>query len=287
MTFCVVAQSGSVSQAADVLGLSQPAVSRQLASLQDALGHTLYTRTAYGVVLTPMGKTLLPYACALRQAFERAQEVAMGETADAPVELKLGLSHHLVTRYTGRLLHAAKRGAPQMTLHLEEGYSRPLMQRVEAEQLDAALVLSSDTSSSPLSAERLGEDEVCLLVKSDDPIGVQSYVPSTELRGETLILPSSGSWVYTRLREHLETAQVGALRLLEVSGPAAVRSAVLDGLGIGLTLKSFVLLDARAGLLRCVGLEETGFQVGVWLVSHPFTGLEPRHRDALRALLEL
>lgn len=287
MSFCVVAQSGSVTVAADTLGLSQPAVSRQLASLQNALGQTLYRRIAYGIVLTPVGKALLPYACALRQAFEQAQAVAAGENANPQVELKLGLSHHLVTRYTGKLLHAAKREAPRVTLHLEEGYSQPLIERVEAEHLDAALVLiPPDISKTPLSTVRLGEDEVCLLVKPDDPIGAQSYVAVTELRGETLVLPSSQSWVYARLHERLG-AEVRSWRRLEVSGPAAVRSAVIDGLGIGLTLKSFVLPDTRAGLVRSVGLETTGFQVGVWLVTHPLAGLAPRRREALRAFFDL
>ena len=293
MSFCVVAQTGSVSQAAELLGLSQPAVSRQLASLQFAVGQTLYVRTAYGVNLTLAGEALLPYACGVRQAFEEAVRVASQEEEAGHVELRLGLSHHLVTRYTGKLLHAAKREAPRSTLHLQEGYSQPLTKLVEAEQLDAALALLSpdtqtpDTLRAPLIAERYGEDEICLLVKPDDPIGAQSYVPSTELRGETLILPSSQSWVYTRLRTHLEDAQVHIGRLLEVSGPHAVRTAVMDGLGIGLSLRSFVLPDVRAGSVRSVGFENAGFQVGVWLVTHRRIGLAPERFKALRALLDL
>ena len=291
MSFCIVAQTGSVSQAAETLGLSQPAVSRQLASLQAAVGRTLYVRTAYGVNLTLAGEALLPYACSVRQAFEEAVRVTSREEGGEHLELKLGLSHHLVTRYTGKLLHAAKREAPWLTLHLQEGYSQPLTELVETERLDAALaLLPPDTVTAlgpPLLAERCGEDEVCLLVKPDDPIGAQSYVPSTELRGETLILPSSQSWVYTRLRAHLEDTQVRIGRLLEVSGPTAVRTAVMDGLGIGLSLRSFVLPDVKAGLVRSVGFENTGFQVGVWLITHQRVGMTPGRLKALRTLLDL
>src|SRR5262249_55314939 len=61
-TFCAVAEYGSLTRAAEHLNLSQPAVTRQLKTLERQLGAVLVTRTPQGVSLTAVGQAVLPHA---------------------------------------------------------------------------------------------------------------------------------------------------------------------------------------------------------------------------------
>lgn len=289
MAFCTVARHGSVTRAAEALGLSQPALSRQLAALQAALGFTLYERAPYGIKVTPAGEDLLPYACAVAQTLTQAERYLANKDDLAPVMLRVGLSHHLVNSHTRQLLEAAHReGEGSLTLHLVEGYSSPLAGEVAKRNLDAALVIGErDGFGQPLAPRRCGEEQIVLLVKPDDPLAAQAYAPLTVLRGASLFLPSSASFVYRRTRTLLARAQVTPGRLIEVSGPSAVRSAVTDGLGVGVTLRSFVRLELKAGLLKTVALEDNGFTVGIFGVSHDPETLEPATRRALARVLHV
>lgn len=290
LTFCQVAELSSVSEAAKALGQSQPAVSRQLASLQRGARQSLYERTAHGVRLTQAGRDLLPYACAVARTLLRARDYLQGDVGEGPVTLRLGLSHHLITRYTGPLLKAAKQynqDVHALELHLTEGYSEPLGNQVLSGHLDAALVLGEAHELPPtLTSHRLSEDHICLLVLPDDPIAEQAYVPLSIVEGETLILSSSVSRVFRKVQDDLLHAQVKPGRVLEVSGPAAVRTAVLAGQGVGVTLRSFVAPEVGAGWLKQVALENSGFTVGIWSVAKPPTQLEETVHRALDALLD-
>jgi DNA-binding transcriptional LysR family regulator len=286
--FYAVARHRSVTQAARALGLSQPAVSRQLSQLQEALGRPLYRRTATGVELTPFGESLLPHARAVSETLERVQRFLQNEHPER-VTLRVGLSHHLVTAYTVRLLRslrAANAAGAKLSVHMSEGYSQQLLDAVAEHELDAALVLGDATGlAETLVARRVSEEPLCLLVKPDDPLAAQALVPSSALHGETLVLPASVSWLYQRLQRYLASALIAPGRVIEVSGPFAVRCAVLEGLGIGVSVRSFVQTEVDAALLRTVGFEADGFIAGVQLVTREPHTYEKGAWSALAALV--
>ena len=288
VAFWLAGRLGSISAAAAALGVSQPAVSRQLARLQAVADLPLYQRTSRGIRLTPTGRELLPYAGAVARSLEQAERHLRSEDSGG-VTLRLGLSHHLVTQRTGSILAAAKRYSQQvgpLQVHLVEGYSEALLDQVRFRSLDAALLLSdSDAVPAPLQARRTGKDSICLLTLPDDPIARSSNAPLQVLQGETLVLPSSESQVYRLVLERLHQTGTRPGQVLEVSGPAAVRSAVLAGQGVGTTVRSFVAPEAEAGWLRCIELEGEGFAIGVNTVMQDPDTLGRATVDALDAVL--
>ena len=286
ITFCKVADLRSVSAAADALGLSQPAVSKQLAVLQNYYPDPLYERDAHGVHLTPAGEALKPYACAVSKAMHDAKLFLKKDSG--ALSLTIGLSHHLVTRLTAAILKKenAYTSPYPITVHLVEGYSAPLRQDVIQHTIDAALILAEPTDIEPsLNASYYGQETLSLLVKTDDPIAKETTISIKTLQGETLILPAASSSVYKRIQTALRSAGLHPERILEVSGPAAVRSAVIAGLGIGVTLPSFIKADEDAGLLKSVPIKEPGFTLTTLKIMHKQTKLESRKFAALEFLL--
>ena len=257
-SFCIVASEGSVSAAARLLGISQPAVSRHLRLLEESSGHVLYERRGHGVTLTPRGRALLPYACNVSEALTRARDVLAGKVTPEYTRVHVGLSHHLITRLTGPLLRAAKSYGDEghlLRMHLMEGYTPDLMNGLHSGSLEAAYILGDPGDISGLESQEVGTQELVFLVRPDDPLGREQVLSPEVLRGEALVLPSSASAIYKAAQQLLSTHDVPPGRLLEVSGPAAVRSAVLDGLGIGITIGSFVEHDVAAGALLRVPVE--------------------------------
>ena len=287
-TFCLAARFESVSRAAEALDLSQPAVSRQLRLLQEAHGTPLYEPTSSGIALTQAGHLLLPYACEVYDALRMARRFLGGELPPTHASVRIGLSHHLTARFTGPLLQAAKtydaRGS-EMDLHLVEAYSRDLVGFVEEGRLDAAYILRAEPYDlERMQIRRMGSEPLVLLVKPDDPLAHASPLRLRDLAGETFVLPSLASEVFRRVRETMNALGVQPGKILEVSGPAAVRGAVVDGLGIGVTLESFVAADVRSGSVRAIHVDDPGFTADICAIARHESRLFPWQRRALAAL---
>lgn len=287
-SFCLVAREGSVTAAARLLGLSQPAISRHLRLLQEERGRALYVRRGAGIALTPAGRELLPYACAVSQALERAGEVMSGRLTPEWTRLRVALSHHLTTRYTGPLLRATRAYNDEgyhLRLHLLEGYTPDLVRGLQEGSLDAAYVLGQPEGAEGLAALAVGSEPLVLLVRGDDPLAREKRLLITDLDGETLVVPSSASIVYRMLVGAVEATGAQPGRLLEVSGPAAVRSAVHAGLGIGVTMRSFVETELLEGVLRVVEVEAPGLVAPVTKLARNEWFLLPDQQHALSYLI--
>lgn len=285
-SFCTVARTGSVSAAARELNLSQPAISRHLRLLQEARGLPLYTRSGQGVALTPAGRELLPYACSVSQALERARAALSGNLRQEQTRLTIALSHHLTMRFTGPLLRAVRDYNEEgwlLRLHLQEGYTPELVDGLNTGRLDSALVLGNPRAAD-LNVREVSGERVSLLVRDDDPFARHEQLALDSLEQETLVLPSSASIVYSRFTRALSEMGVKPGRILEVSGPAAVRSAVYSGLGIGVTVTSYVENEVGPGALRLVGLEAPACMVPVTALTRDSWFLLPGQQHALEYL---
>src|SRR3546814_12763268 len=92
LTFAYVADTGNISRAADLLHLSQPAVSGQLRLLQDWFGEPLYRRSGHGVALTAAGDRLAEQARQLRQVYNQANAASEAWRGLGPGTLRRGAS---------------------------------------------------------------------------------------------------------------------------------------------------------------------------------------------------
>ncbi|PTM52238.1 LysR family transcriptional regulator [Phreatobacter oligotrophus] len=140
--FILVADLGSFTRAAAVLNTTQAAVSLRIRRLEDHLGRRLLERTPRQVRLSHAGARFLEPARDLIAAGRRAAEAVQDES----LSLALGVTHHLVGPGLPRLLRQIAVRDSGVTLHLRTGGTRALLDRFDAGELDAVVVLRHDES---------------------------------------------------------------------------------------------------------------------------------------------
>lgn len=247
LTLLAVAEEGNESAAAELLGVGQSSVNRRLAALQRRTETPLTRRTAAGTRLTPAGAALLPYAREVRDALSSAARL-LGPEGATPLRVSVGVSPHLVPRLAAALAGAASLAEP-LELTLEERPSSDLLAAVRGGRLDAALTLWAPAGTEPgFSTESLGIDRVVLAAPAGSGVIRSGKVDASELRRTTLFLPGA-SHVSDRGREFARELGLRPTQVVELSGPAAVRAAVLAGQGAGATLASYVNAEAAAAWL--------------------------------------
>ncbi len=292
LTLLAVAESGSESAAAELLGVGQSSVSRRLAALQQASREPLTVRTAAGVRPTAAGERLLPHARAIRAALAASErEVAPQESR--PLAFRLGFSQHAALGLAAQLMAHASRGVggESVAAEYEEASSTALLGRLRGEpqpetgsaRLDAALALTSLGGREPgLTATHLGSDDIVLI--SASPLGRGQALDTEALRRSRLLLPPTGSTVHTRALAALARAGVHPADVTLSPSPAALKAAVLAGAGAGVTVASGCASEVAAGWLFAYRLDEAE-AVDMWLLVSDH--LPPRETAALHTLARL
>ncbi len=119
-SFLKIAETGSITRAAESLGISQPSLSQQLLRLEDEVGAPLFARTARGVTLTDSGRLLQDHARKILREVDLAVE-DLRHLGDEPVgEVILALPHSLSRLAGVSLFEALTRQAPRVRVRLVE-----------------------------------------------------------------------------------------------------------------------------------------------------------------------
>lgn len=177
-TFAEVAHIGNLTQAAERLHLSQPAVSAQIKSLEKRLGVILFKRTTNGMALTPAGEVLLPEAERLLQHHHKLECFAKTLSEHYVTHADIGLIHPVspdkITRLTQNIL-ARDSG---VMLHIHYGMSGEIEQRVLDKQLHGGFFLGSVGRRS-LRSLPLGGVEYVLACHEREAERIRAGLPSS------------------------------------------------------------------------------------------------------------
>lgn len=254
LTLLAVADAGNESAAAEILGVGQSSINRRLSGLQQQSTASLTKRTAAGTRLTPAGAALLPYARDVREALRSAARL-LAPAGSASLRVNLGLSPHLLPRLTGSLAGAAQSDEP-LDLSFSEANSADLLAAVRAARLDAALTLWAPAGTEPgLNSVQLGSDRVVLVAAAGSSVIAGGQADASALRTSTILLPGR-STISDRGRAFSRMLGVSQTQVVELSGPAAVRAAVLAGQGVGVLLASYVSAETTAAWLVTAALSD-------------------------------
>jgi DNA-binding transcriptional LysR family regulator len=247
--FCAVVERKSFSQAAERLGVTQPAVSLQIRSLEQRLGRQLLDRSGRRVEPTEAGLRL--YASAQRLL---ALEEHLLEELDADDEgavtgtLELGASTGPGGTVVPLLLCEFQEHHPDVRVRLTVSDTQTLVDRVAERELELGIV-GAGRRHRGVSFEPFFRDEVVLACPPGHRFAGKT-ISLDELKGERLIVMQEGAGVRQVLEDELRKAGMRLRDLdvkLELGLQESVRSAVLAGHGIAFISRLAIEADLEAG----------------------------------------
>jgi DNA-binding transcriptional LysR family regulator len=247
--FCAVVERRSFSQAADQLGVTQPAVSLQIRSLEQRVGQQLLDRSGRRVEPTEAGRRL--YASAQRVL---AAEEHLLEELDADDEgaitgtLELGASTGPGGTVVPLLLCEFQEQHPDMGVRLTVSDTQTVIDRVAGRELELGIV-GAGRRHRGVAFEPFFSDEVVLACPADHRFAGKT-VSLDDLKGEKLIVMQDGAGVRQVIEDELRKAGMRLRDLdvrLELGLQESVRSAVLAGHGIAFISRLAIEADLAAG----------------------------------------
>jgi DNA-binding transcriptional LysR family regulator len=230
----MVAEAGSVTEAARRLLLTQPAVTRQIRALEEELGGALFDRTTKPITPTPLGRSALNHA---RRILELSEELRTTVSSDAGTlrgELRLGVAALWMRQLIPPIVLELRRRYPGVQLKVTSGWSGSLTRRVAEGRIDAAVVLIPPQEQVPagLAATRFATEPVALI--SSAKTALKGPIPREALKGSGWVLNSEGCGYRAALKRMLEEAGIPFAVVAEVNDLDLQMQLVREGVGEGL-----------------------------------------------------
>ena len=232
-----VAAHGSFSAAASALHFTQPAVSRQVALLERAVGTPLVLRSRQGVQLTAAGRLVVEHAEAIGARLHRLEE-ELAELKDG-IRLPVALGGY-PTAFVGlipAIISRLRLRAPGARLSLRRCGREDAIALVRAAALDLALVFSRtdrDTTPDDVEVVPLGDEPMLALLPRNHPLADEPAIELAALASESWILGARDP-VSSIILGACEAAGFEPHVAFETDDPLATQSLVAVGLGVSLS----------------------------------------------------
>lgn len=226
-----MAEHDHFGRAAQHCHVSQPTLSGQIKKLEDQLGIALFERTNRRVLLTDMGRQLLPHARRILQEVDIIRETV--ETAQDPLagKFRLGAFPTLSPYLFPAIVPEVKANLPKLRLILIEEKTAELLEKLRHGELDAAL-LALPVQDDLLHTEPLFDDPFLLAVPPDHPLAEQHPIRQEQLVSHRLLLLEEGHCLRDQALEVCQLHQIGEEQDFKATGLETLRQMVKAGTGI-------------------------------------------------------
>ena len=252
--FYFVARFGGISQAVRNIpyGIQQPAVSGQVAQLEEYLGVVLFQRRPFA--LTPAGDKLYQF---IHPFFSNLDAIAGQLQGGEPRQIRIGASTIVLRDHLPEFFRNIRRKYPNLKIALREGYQAELEALLQKEELDLAVTLIEKKSAPGIHAAALLELPLALLVEKASPLGSAEELWACDKIEQPLICLPAAETICKHFSQGLRRLGVDWFTGIEVSSIDLIETYVANGFGIGLSV-----LVPRSKLpdnVRAVPLSRTEF----------------------------
>ncbi len=246
--FAQIVESGSLSKASRCLFIAQPALSQQIAKLEDEVGKPLLQRSSRGVTPTENGLALYHHALFVLRQMDQALSIARQDAGAVQGMVSVGLPATTVLAIGLPLMKAIRAQYPGILLNVVEGMSGHIAQMMRLGQLDLAILFSNDVSSK-LAATALLEEELFVLFPESSPYAPpgRTGITVAEVADLPLILPTSTHGLRRRVVAEFDRRNLKPQVVAEIDSLSLLMSCVHDGIGATIKPMSALQLEGARG----------------------------------------
>ena len=266
-TFVEVARQKSVVKAAGILNVSQPAVTKTIRELEEALGVSVFEREGRGIRITRYGEVFLRHAGAALTALRQGMDSVSQELFDSAPPVRVGALPTVSTRVMPRAMSAFLAEKTGSRVKIVTGDNAVLMEQLRVGDLDIVVGrLASPEKMTGLTFEHLYSEQVVFAVRAGHPLleGKRSIFEG--FAEYPVLMPTRGSIIRPSVEQFLIANGVASIPTqVETVSDAFGRAFVRSSEAIWIISAGVVAADVEDGMLATLPLDtsETRGPVGL------------------------
>jgi LysR family nitrogen assimilation transcriptional regulator len=265
--FVAIVDHGSLSRAARVLHIVQPALTAQLHQLEEELEVQLLHRSAQGMQATDAGKIFYEHAQAILKQVSDAKS-AVRQTTDKPSgTVALGIPQSASGALALPLLTAVRAAYPDIVFQLTEELTGNLTEQLASGRLNLA-ILFDDGQLGKFNTQALVEEEMMFITRTDSQFaGKRKSIRLEKVLQVPLILPSIQHGVRPRIEQVVQEHGLKIDNVIDITSIAILKSAILADMGGTILPVSPLLAEIERGDMRACSISDVALSRTVSLCS--------------------
>lgn len=284
--FADVADVGSLTKAGILRGTAQSALSKQLSALEEEFRGKLFHRTGRGVVLTELGKSILPRVQALLIEAEQLQGEIQASAGVPFGKVTLGIQSSATRPLASLLFQRTRERFPGITLRFLEGFSGHIEEWLANGRVDVG-ILNRYGSGKSRKDDTLLTVNLYLVGSGMDPALAKKKIRFASLATLLLALPGLPNGLRLMLDEAARRQGFTLSVAIEVDSLVVIKDVVADG-GVYTILPSHAVFDeVQAGRLRAAPLYEPTLNRALVLATSTQRPLSRASREVVRLIRQL
>lgn len=239
--FQMAARLRNLTRAAERLNVSQPNVTVAIKKLENELGIQLFDRSQKQLSLTPEGNVFLARVnAALRTVQDALTEIDDYKKLQRGA-IRIGIPPMIGANLFPRIFYQFRRKYPHLSIYLHEEGSSLIRERIESDDLDFGIVITTDPTST-LEVEPMAHCQAVVGVPQSHILAAKKSLSLEELAASDLIVMREGSFIRSQLATKLHQAGIRPNIILESNQTETIKALVRNGVGITVLL-DFIFED--------------------------------------------
>ncbi|PJE45053.1 MAG: LysR family transcriptional regulator [Pseudomonas sp.] len=276
--FIAIAELGSFSEAAERLHLTQPAVSKRIASLEQQLNVRLFDRLGREVSLTEAGRALLPRAYQILNVLDDTRRALTNLNGEISGRLTLATSHHIGLHRLPPLLRAFTRAHPQVALDIQFLDSEVAYEEVLHGRAELAVITLAPETREPVHAVAVWDDPLDFVAAPEHPLARSQAISLADVAHHPAVFPGGNTFTHHIVRRLFEAQ--GLTPNIAMSTNYLETIKMMVSIGLAWSVLPRTMLDDQVARLPLPGIQLTR-QLGY--ISHTERTLS----NAARAFMNL
>jgi len=251
--FVAVADSGSFSTAAERVYVTQPAISKRIAQLEDVLGCRLFDRISRTVYLTEAGKELLPRAEKILQELRETRQAIVDLSGHVAGNLRIAISHHLGLHRLPPVLKAFASTNSGVSLEVEFMDSEVAYDGVLRGRFEIAVITLAPEPHPRIHSLQVWLDPMAVMVASDHPLATAGTVDIDQLSDYPAILPGLETYTGRMIKKLFDDNGFTLKATMATNYLETIK--MLVSVGLGWSILPTIMADTTLARLACPSIE--------------------------------
>lgn len=265
--FVTVTEQSNFSRAAELLNLSQPAVSLHIRNLENEFSAKLMHRSPKHVMLTEAGEILYRRAKQILSLYEQGKQEIHLLNEKVTGSIQIGASFTIGEYILPRLLSEFASQFPEVEMSVTIANTEEISQALKANKLDLGLV-EGHVSQNGLQITSYMKDEMILIASNNHPLSSKKTVKPEMLHDLTWILREHGSGTRSFSDQFIHTAGLRIKRSYVFNSSQGVKEAVSVGLGISILSRWIVRKELESGEISAILLSPKLSERNFWIIQN-------------------
>ena len=278
-SFCKVVEYDSFSKASEELFCSQPAISKQIKSLEKEIGFPLFNRDGKKVILNSNGKIVYKYSQKiLSEISEMNREILEINNSISPV-ISFGATNFIGVHIITPQISKFKESYPDISLSFTIDFIPNILKMLQFNKFSFAFISESNLLNDypDIETEFFRDDELILAVPYNHPWAKRQYINLDELKNETFLVSQPNSAVRNFIEKQLYSKGIVLTNINNLYNIEGIKQSILSGHGISIIPKEAIITELNHKLLVEVPIKDLTFTRKLFIAykkNKRFTSME-------------